>query len=718
MSRRRPSRWSVAGSAWSRWAAVLTLACAACPGSTARGPDATPQARGAEPAEVGEWIYDAGFKDGWQGMGSASRDVSTSGVAKVGFGASGEWILSRPGPHGPYGALLFRVKEPPGEGEFLQIRLGASDGHAFPSVKLKPDHASDLGDGWRQIVVPMTELNPDAALFDRVEIRPFRPFGNELVLFDRIALAKATFTVAPAHSAAAASSAPQGSRARVRVACDAKATRISPLIYGIAFGDKGWERLGATARRWGGNPTSRYNWETHFSNAAQDWFFENRSGGPYADFLAESAAHGVQSALTIPMIGWVAKDGSSYSFPVATFGPQARTDQWRPDAGNGVSASGTNLKPGPPTLTSVPAPPEWAKRWVTAIRANDARTGKRSVHEYILDNEPMLWSSTHRDVHPDPVGYDELLDRTVQYATAIRQADPEATLAGPAEWGWSGYFYSAKDLASPGSHSDRHAHGDTPLVEWYLRKLHDHEQKTGVRLLDVLDLHYYPQAQDVYGGGAGRSDRATQLLRLRSTRALWDPAYVDESWIKEAVRLLPRMREWVDANYPGRGMSIGEWNFGGEKDVTGALATAEALGRFAQFGLTSAFYWTAPPADSLSRFAFLAYRNFDGKGGHFLDWYVPTSSTDGASFFASREADGKHLVVVAINMAPESQVLAELDLSACTGAGARPVESQQGYSYAGGAAGFAPTNAVAGAPSEWTLAPWSITVIDIRLQAR
>ena len=58
------------------------------------------------------------------------------------------------------------------------------------------------------------------------------------------------------------------------------------------------------------------------------------------------------------------------------------------------------------------------------------------------------------------------------------------------------------------------------------------------------------------------------------------------------------MKEWVAKNYPGRGISIGEWSFGGEDHVTGALSAAEALGRFAQFGVTSAFYWTFPPEGS------------------------------------------------------------------------------------------------------------------------
>jgi hypothetical protein len=410
------------------------------------------------------------------------------------------------------------------------------------------------------------------------------------------------------------------------------------------------------------------------------------------------------------MLGWVAKDSTSYSFPVAVFGPQGRTDPYRADAGDGTKAGGARLVPGPPDRTSVPAPPEWAKRWVQAIRVMDAKGNTRSVSQYILDNEPMLWNTTHRDVHPDPVSYDELLDRTIRYGTAIREADPDATIAGPAEWGWAAYLYSAKDLA-PGAIAkpDRRAHDGVPLVEWYLRKLREHEQKTKVRVLDVLDLHYYPQEAGVYSDA---SDMKTALLRLRSTRSLWDPTYVDESWINDSVHLLPRMKEWVDKNYPGRGISIGEWNFGGEKHVTGALATAEALGRFAQFGVTSAFYWTHPPAGSPSAQGFLAYRNFDGKGGRFLDWYLSTTSPSGVSLFASRDEAGKHLVAVIVNMAADETRLAQVDVQSCG-----PVASHHTYAFADGSPGFVAQAPSQGSPSsiEQTLPPWSITVLDIQL---
>src|SRR4051812_14906451 len=145
-----------------------------------------------------------------------------------------------------------------------------------------------------------------------------------------------------------------------------------------------------------------------------------------------------------------------------------------------IGVPGTPIKPNAPTVTSVEASPEFIKRWVQAIVANDQKTKSRSVEQYILDNEPSLWSGNHRDVHPEALSYDELLDRSIRYGSAIRAADPGALIAGPAEWGWTAYFYSPKDMASGVIlRPDRRAHGDVPLLPWYLSQLREHDQATG-----------------------------------------------------------------------------------------------------------------------------------------------------------------------------------------------------------------------------------------------
>jgi hypothetical protein len=515
-------------------------------------------------------------------------------------------------------------------------------------------------------------------------------------------------------------------RAALTVDCSAPAVRISPLVYGMASyaGDDAehspqW-KLGATIRRWGGNTASRYNWMLGNAwNAAHDWYWENVSYGTSSDysyktFLADDLAHGMQTALTVPMIGWVAKDTTSYSFPVSLFGPQDDVDPHKPDAGNGLRAK-SPLPATLPTLTSVPAPPEFIQQWVETIREADAQTGARSVHQYILDNEPGLWNSTHRDVHPDALGYDELLDRTVRYGAAIRAADPDAVIAGPAEWGWLNYFYSAKDItpgygaSSSGFRPDRAQHGDIPLIPWYLEKLREHEQSTGVRVLDVLDLHFYPAAAHVYSAD-DNSDLAA--LRIRATRALWDPTYVDESWIDEPVMLLPRMKQWVADNYPGRGISIGEWNFGGEKHMSGALAVAEVLGRFGQNEVTSAFYWTYPPDGSPAFWAFRAYRNFDGHGGRFLDWSIPTQPSEGTSIFASRDDGGQRLVAIVLNFSTDTAVDAVIDLHGCG-----TVTEVAELSYTEGLPALAPGSpSSAGSTLAAALPPYSINVLDVKIR--
>lgn len=506
--------------------------------------------------------------------------------------------------------------------------------------------------------------------------------------------------------------------ALMQVDCRDPGKRISPLIYGFSYyaltdNDQSQWQMGATARRWGGDTTSRYNWELGNAwSTGKDWFWENVEVPSFSVFLKANADHGVQTALTVPMLGWVAKDTTSLSFSTQVYPRQEKTDPYRPTAGNGRNRDGSDLTPPDPTTTSTPAPPEFIAKWVRTLRANDAATGTRSVNVYILDNEPGLWSSTHRDVHPTPLTYDELLDRTLRYGAAIRQADPDGLISGPAAWGWHEYFFSGMDSQFPTFlRPDRRAHGDLPLLAWYLRRLHEEEERTKIHILDLVDVHFYPQAKDVYGNRP--VDAANAARRIRSTRALWDPAYVDESYIREPVKLLPRLHEWIDQNFPGRGIEIGEWNFGGESHMSGGLAVAEALGRFAQNDVAAAYYWTYPPAESPVTFAFRAYRNFDGHGGRFLDYSLPTSAPDQTSFFASRDREGKELVGVLLNFDPNVTILADIDMSTCT-----PVEQARVFTYRGNAVeGFAQQRAPAGDDRHVraTLPPYSITVLDLPL---
>ena len=670
------------------------VALCAMPGAA----DVAP-ARKQEPVLIRIFDSRAGLAPGWTDLGWAPREVKAGAPARLDLSQRAGWILAGPALHGDYEWLIFRMRAPASYADFLEVRLDSSEAGEFPRLRPGPRQRRELPDGFTEVRVPWSELNPRNLRFDRIVFQAARDLGHEPVFLDDVALVA------------------DPKRVRMSIDCAGSGGAISPLIYGIGPGDAG--PLGATARRWGGNPTTRYNWELGNAwNTGSDWFFRNvkidgRPEPEWERWLDENRRRGVASAITLPTIGWIAKDTTSYSFPVSILGPQQAVAPEDADMGNGIGRDGKPLPPLPPERTSTPAPPELIGRWVAAIREKDTA---RTVREYILDNEPTLWSTTHRDVHPTPVSYEELLDRTIRYGSAVRKADPRGTIAGPAAWGWTSYFYSAEDAVRGFAlHADRLAHGNVPLLPWWLRKMREHEQATGVRLIDVLDVHFYPQS-DVGIGSGGGTDAATAARRIRSTRALWDPTYVDESWINEPVRLIPRLREWIAENDPGLKISIGEYNFGAEGHMSGGLALAETLGRFGQNGVESAFYWTSPPRGSPAFYAFRAFRNFDGKGGRFLDEWVPSHSDDpSTSIFVSRDASGGRLVLVLLELNPEVEVDATIDLSSCG-----VVKSRRALSYQGDLRGFAEASGLIqdGTGLRLRLPAYSMTVLDLELSAK
>ena len=142
-----------------------------------------------------------------------------------------------------------------------------------------------------------------------------------------------------------------------------------------------------------------------------------------------------------------------------------------------------------------------------------------------------------------------------------------------------------------------------------------------------------------------------QLRRNRSTRALWDPTYVDETWIARQVKLIPRMREWISAYYPGTKIAITEYNWGAENHINGATAQADILGIFGREGLDLAARWTTPASSTPTYKAIKLYRNYDGMKSGFGDVSVAATAPDPdslAAFGALRSADGS-LTVMVIN---------------------------------------------------------------------
>jgi hypothetical protein len=477
---------------------------------------------------------------------------------------------------------------------------------------------------------------------------------------------------------------PQGQVAQVNldnvaVRCDlgSGGTPISPLIYGVAAADSAtMTALGATVNRWGGNGSERFNWTIGYaSNAGRDWGFRNLNysdvTGPLADmFVSSNLSAGHVPLLTIPAVGWVAKDANNNHRSVAVPGeggpPVAPGSDAVPGYDPRANRAATSVqsyptKPGP--MTDSPDPSSttvYQDEWIHHL-VNQFGGAPKGASYFAIGNEPDLWSLTHTDVRPVRMGYDAMLSLYEQYASAVKAQDPNAKVLGPDLSGWTAFWYSALDRGNDNyaTHADRKAHGDQPFLPWWLAQVAKHDKAAGVRTLDYLDVHYYPQAGEV---DSNASDPQTQLLRIRSTRSLDDSTYGDESWIAEPVNLIPRMKAWIAANYPGTKLAITEYRWGGEKDASGGVALAVALGIFGRDGVDMASYWLYPPVDTPSGAAFRLYRNYDGHGAHFGDTSLPChSGASQVAVFGSRHSDSSEVDMVLVNEDAAHQAIVNLN---------------------------------------------------------
>ena len=450
---------------------------------------------------------------------------------------------------------------------------------------------------------------------------------------------------------------------------DANANRraIDARIYGVAYASAAQlADLNATLNRAGGNNSSRYNWQLNADNKDFDYFFQSIgdasavAGDRTDTIFRDSKSAGAEAMLTIPMVGWVAKLGPNRekltSFSIAKYGAQCSNDfMYFPDSGDGKKPDCVTYVTGnDPNDANVPADSNFQKTWVQHLVGKWGTAASGGVKYYILDNEHSIWFSTHRDVHPVGPHAVEIRDKMIDYATMIRSVDSGATIIGPEEYGWTGYIFSGYDQqwsAANGYNNipDRtFVMGGMDYMPWLLGQLKQSAINTGVRPIDAFSLHYYPQENEF----SDVVDTPTQLRRNRSTRSLWDPAYVDTSYINDVVRLIPRMRNWADTYYfAATPIAITEYNWGAEGHINGATAQADIYGIFGREGLDIGARWTTPAAATPTYKAMKMYRNYDGAKSTFGDTSVKATvvNPDNLSAFAALRASDGALTVMVVN---------------------------------------------------------------------
>ena len=467
---------------------------------------------------------------------------------------------------------------------------------------------------------------------------------------------------------------------------------ISPYVYGGSYPESAAKITdsGLSVVRWGGNATSTYNWQLKTYNADADWYFEDFDAGGLGDntdgdstqFITNVKNAGSRPLMTMAMLDWVAKtkeDGVNghWSFSVGKYGSQCGVDQYNNDAGNGLKSDCTTPLIADPNDAYFPLlddhsqscsvssncvyRSDWAAAMATAFGSGTCAIPYSTItscHFYDMDNEVDIWGGTHRDIHPDPAGFDELANVYVKQAANLKAWDPQAVRLGPVSCCWWFYWNGADG-------NDKGNHAGIDFLPWWLNEVYWKDQISGERTLDMFDIHAYPDGPDM----SNYTPAQKQALAVSIYRDYWDPIYTSPSGTINQIYTtqiqpnhaipfrIPRMRAIVNSVYPGTPLAITEWSaeFAGAADFSTALGDADAYGAFGRERVSLATRWTAPNSANPNYQALKLFTNYDGSHHGFGSTSVAAAHNADAglfSIYAALNSAGNGMTIVVLNKDP------------------------------------------------------------------
>ena len=542
---------------------------------------------------------------------------------------------------------------------------------------------------------------------------------------------------------------------------------ISPYIYGGAFpaNTAAISDTGTTVVRWGGNAASTYNWQLFTDNADNDYYFEDftfcglggfASGATCADsdstkFVTDVKATGSAPLMTMVMLPWVAQSAETagtsgnghWSFPQTEYPNQCAFDPYNSDAGNGIVAGTCNNNP-PTYITATSADlnrayfpllddhsqtcsastcvyrSDWAAALAAAFGSGTCAipyTQITSCHFYDMDNEIDIWGGTHRDVHPNPVSFDELGSIYPTEAGLLKTWDPAAVRLGPVSCCW--YFYWRSETGA----GDTSSHGGVDFLPWWLNQVAWSDAISGTRTLDMFDIHAYPDADT-----SGLSHSQLQALAVKIYRDWWDPSFnsaasyiVNGGFSIEPLDgkpfRIPRMRALVNQIYPGTAFSITEWSAdfaspssAANSDFSTALGDADAYGVLGRERVSLSTRWTAPVSTNPDYQALKLFTNYDGSHHGFGTISVEAShnaNPDLFSTYAALNSSGTAMTILVINKDPANTAQVSFTMTGFT-----PGSTETTYTLSQSS----PT-AIVSASGSWsatqTFAPYTATLLVV-----
>jgi mannan endo-1,4-beta-mannosidase len=425
---------------------------------------------------------------------------------------------------------------------------------------------------------------------------------------------------------------------------------ISAFIYGSNGNLTGSENF--ASYRSGGNRLTGYNWENNFSNAGNDW---NHSSDNYLVSSLSVSQQKTPGVIALNMLNTGTDKYNLFTLPAAGFvsrdnkgtvmqNEAAPSGRWR----QVVNKKGTPFTLTPDTSDNY----VYVDEFLNYLIQTKGKANAGGIKAYLIDNEPDLWKETHPRLFNHALGAAELVTKSIGLAKTVKDMDNTAEVFGYESYGFSGYY----DLSAA---PDWNMEKGTAYwyIDYYLSKMKAASTADGRRLLDVLSLHWYPEAKgDHRINDAAATTTNDHIARMQAPRTLWDSSYVENSWIGQYfsgdLPLLPRVMKSINQNYAGTKLAFTEYNYGDFNHVSSGIAQADVLGIFGKYGVYAAHYWNMQSATDYTSAGFKIFRNYDNANSSFGNTRVYSSMSDkvNSSVYTSiHETSENLLTMVVIN---------------------------------------------------------------------
>ena len=408
----------------------------------------------------------------------------------------------------------------------------------------------------------------------------------------------------------------------VNITVDANAGRkaISPYIYGKNNNVSDDPSTPTTAAEWkflrdvglrfsrenGGNNSSRYNWRKKMA-CHPDWYNNvYLHNWDYAAQKLKDSLPDAQGMWGFQLLGKAASNNTNNFNDWAYNG-----SNWWSGVQQNLAGGGVPNGAGGSIATTAGNPNLYTQNWpadstvkildhwfgVGGLGLNNAK-----VQYWSMDNEADIWSDTHDDVMSTQPTAEAFMQLYFSVAKIARAKFPNIKLTGPvpaSEWQW--YAWNNTKVVAMNGQS-------YTWLEFFIKRISEEQAASGIRLLDVIDIHSYPNESN--------SADVVQLHRIyfdttysypgangvKTTAASgWDNTITQEFVFERCNRWL---NQYMGPNH-GVSFAVSEYGFTHVNANISSVSYASVLGTFADNGVAffTPWYWNIGQWETMHLFS-------------------------------------------------------------------------------------------------------------------